>query len=214
MVPVPATVVTAGLNDPQAAEPQVTVQITPPLVGSFVTEAANPSVVLIAIELAPILENSTAIGLDSTVRLTLLLCEGLLVTVAVMVTVVPIGTTDGAVNTLAAVSAVCAGVSVPQAPLVMLPVVGLPPQVTVQSTPALATSLDGIMLNDIFEPMESAVAEAVSPFALVIVIGVALTPEVEAPPPQPAIRPASKVIPAQIHKRVAPTLLSLCCVRL
>ncbi len=101
-------------------------------------------------------KNAIAIGAESTVRLTLLVCDGLLVTAAVILTVFPIGETEGAVNTVAVPSPVCAGVSVPHEPLVILPVVGSPPQVTVQSIPAFAMSLEGIMLSVAFEPIESA----------------------------------------------------------
>jgi hypothetical protein len=41
--------------------------------------------------------NAIEIGTAIIVRLVLLLCDGLLVTAAVIVTEVPIGTTDGAV---------------------------------------------------------------------------------------------------------------------
>jgi hypothetical protein len=88
---------------------------------------------------------------------------------------------------------------VPHAPLVKLPVVGLPRQVTVQSMPALATSLDGIVLRLNFEPTDSAMAGAVKPLALVIEIGPALTPEV-VPLPQPTIVRLKKVTPAQAHR--------------
>jgi len=68
------TLVIVGLNDPQAVDPQVAVQIMPPLTGSFVTEAKRPAVVLISIELGTgvEVENDIAIGVDSTVKLTLL----------------------------------------------------------------------------------------------------------------------------------------------
>ncbi len=110
-----------GLNEPQAPEPHVAVQITPPLRGSFVVRADSPVGVLISSEVgSPVVTIETAMGVESTVRLTVLDCEGLLVTVAVIVTVVPIGITDGAVNRLVAPSLVCAGESVPHAPLVIL----------------------------------------------------------------------------------------------
>ena len=105
-------------------------------------------------------------------------------TAAVMVTVVPIGTTEGAVNTVVAPSAVWAGVSVPHAPFVMLPLTGLPPQVTVQSTPALIVSPDGIILSFNVEPIESALPVATTPLEFATEIGPALTPDAE-PPPQP-----------------------------
>ena len=68
------TLVVSGLNDPQAADPQVAVQMMPPLMGSFWTEAKRPVVVLISIEpgIGAEAENDIAIGVESTVRLTLL----------------------------------------------------------------------------------------------------------------------------------------------
>ena len=89
--------VSVGLNEPQAlVEPQVAVQITPAPNGSLVTVAVGPSVALISREVAPV-EIKTPIGDATIVRLTLLLCAGLLVTVAVTVIAPPIGATDGAV---------------------------------------------------------------------------------------------------------------------
>jgi hypothetical protein len=125
--------VRVGLNDPQATDPHAAVQITPAPTGSFVVAAVSSAAVFTSMELGTAVEKEIAIGVDSIVRLTLLLCEGLLVTVALMVTEVPIGATDGAVKTVTAPSAVCAGASVPHAPLVMLPI------------PALIGSPEGIM---------------------------------------------------------------------
>jgi hypothetical protein len=97
----PDVFTTGGLmNDPHVlAEPQVAVQITPALVGSFVTWAFRPSVVLITKDdgIAVLVSNVTPIGAATIVRLTLLLCDRLLVTVAVTVIEVLIGTWDGAV---------------------------------------------------------------------------------------------------------------------
>ena len=73
-----------------------------------------------------------------------LLAEGSLVNDAVNVTVVPTGTSCGAVKIETPPSEVCAGAKTPQAPPVRLPVFGLPPQVTVQSTPAPLGSLTGV----------------------------------------------------------------------
>ena len=80
-------------------------------------------------------------------RLTLLLCEGFCVTLAVMVTVVPMGVTDGAVYVAIPPSDVCAGDNVPHEPLLTLPVTGFPPQATTQFTPASMLSPEGIMLS-------------------------------------------------------------------
>lgn len=95
----------------------------------------------------------------------------------------------------------------PQAPLVRLPVVGLPPQATVQSTPRLFTSFDGFVLRESLEPIERTLAGAVSPLAFVIVIGaaVAVPPDVEPlPPPQPAMMTSSNVVTPPNHKRLVP----------
>lgn len=65
-------------------------------------------------------------GSGKIVSVTLLDAEGSLVSRAVMVTVLPIGTCEGAVNTAAAPLVVCVGANVPQAPAVVLPVSGFP----------------------------------------------------------------------------------------
>jgi hypothetical protein len=86
------------LNDPHAPEPQVAVQLTPASLGSFVTVAVKAVVAFTSIELsATLLVNEIEMGTAMIVKLVLLICDGLLVTVAVIVTVVPIGTTEGAV---------------------------------------------------------------------------------------------------------------------
>jgi hypothetical protein len=87
-----------------------------------------------------------------TGSVTLLVAAGLLATAAVMVTLFPMGMTDGAVNMEATPSGVCVGTKVPQAPLEILPVTGLPPQVTVQLTPALTLSPAGVMLTATIDP--------------------------------------------------------------
>lgn len=90
---------TAGLNDPQALDPQVAVKTTPAFNGSLVTWTLSCNVALTSRELGiGVAEsNATPIGAATMVRLTLLLCDGLLVSVAVMVMVVSMGTTEGAV---------------------------------------------------------------------------------------------------------------------
>src|SRR5215472_13478629 len=80
-------------------------------------------------------------------NVTLLTADGLLATAAVMVTVFPMGMSEGAVNMEATPSGVWVGTNVPQAPPVMLPVTGLPPQTTVQFTPELALSPMGVMFT-------------------------------------------------------------------
>jgi hypothetical protein len=59
--------------------------------------AVTPSVVLSCKEFGAEEVNTIPIDSPTMVRLTLLLCDGLLVTVAEMVIALPIGTTDGAV---------------------------------------------------------------------------------------------------------------------
>jgi hypothetical protein len=98
--------VVAGLNDPQAAAPQVAVHITPATFGSFVATAPRLVVVLTCKELGGMAKKDTAIGVERIVRLALLLWDGLLVTVAVIVTVAPAGATEGAVNRVVEPSAV------------------------------------------------------------------------------------------------------------
>ena len=71
----------------------------------------------------------------------------------------------------------------PHAPLLMLPVTGLPPQVTTQSTPALTLSPTGIMLSFAVPAIAS---EVTAPLAPVMEMGAAFAPEME-PLPQPAI---------------------------
>ena len=68
-----------------------------------------------------------------TVRVSVKLLLASAVDVAVMVTVLPAGTATGAVKVVVEPLAVCVGEKEPQA--------GALPQVTVQSTPALAGSL-------------------------------------------------------------------------
>ncbi len=182
MVDPPNLLTVDGSNDPQDSEPQVAVQIMPEPIGSFETCAETNWVVFASSELGGVVVNWTVTGVARIVRLALLLCDGLLVTVAVIVTVVPTGTADGAVKTVGAPSPACAGLSVPHAPFVMLPVTGFPPHITVQSTPALALSPDGVMLNVSFELKESALAGAVTPVVEVIAIGPAFAAVVELPP--------------------------------
>ncbi len=95
---VPACAMT-GLNDPQALDPQVTVKFTPPSDGSLATWTLIDNVAFTARELGigAVEAKVTPMGVDTMVRLTLLLCHGLLVTVAVIVTDVPIGISEGAV---------------------------------------------------------------------------------------------------------------------
>jgi hypothetical protein len=88
----------------------------------------------------------------TTGSVTLLAADGLLATAAVIVTVFPMGMMEGAVNEEGTPSGVCVGTKVPQAPPVMLPVTRLPPQVTVQLTPASAVSPTGVMFTWTIDP--------------------------------------------------------------
>jgi len=197
-----AAPVMAGLNEPQAFTPQLAVQITPAFATSFVVCALKAVFPLTASELGgtggP---NEMTIGKATIVKLTLLFCEGLLVTLAVMVTVVPIGTTEGAVKSVAAPSAVWTGVSVPHAPLVTLPLTGFPPQVAVQSTPALMLSPVGIMLSVAVVATASEVTFAVPPLELAIKIVPAFAPEPE-PLPHPASTMPSTARQTAPHTRL------------
>ena len=91
------------------------------------------------------------------------------------------------------------GASVPHAPLVIMPVTGLPPQVTVQSTPALLLSPTRVMLSFAVPVKVSELTVPVEELEAVIEIGPALAPVVETPP-QPATIPAS-AIPAKSNIR-------------
>jgi hypothetical protein len=91
--------------------------------------------------------NDKTLEAATTGNVTLLDADGLPATAAVKVTVLPMGMMDGAVYMEATPFGVCVGTKVPQAPLLILPVTGLPPQVTVQFTPALAVSPTGVMLT-------------------------------------------------------------------
>jgi hypothetical protein len=72
------------------------VKIAPAKVGSFLIWAVTANVVLSCKEFGAEEVNTIPIGNPTMVRLTLLLCDGLLVTVAVMVIAPLMGTTDGA----------------------------------------------------------------------------------------------------------------------
>lgn len=91
--------VVSGLNVPQTLDPHETVQITPEFNGSLVTWALKLCVVLIGIDVGSLTagSNATPTGDATMVRLALLLCDRLLVTVAVIVIEVLTGTWDGAV---------------------------------------------------------------------------------------------------------------------
>ena len=89
--------VDGGLNEPQTLDPQAAVQTTPAFNGSLVTAAETTNGTLICREAGTAVVIATPIGDATIVRLTLLFCEGLLVTVAVTVMAPLIGATDGAV---------------------------------------------------------------------------------------------------------------------
>jgi len=66
----------------------------------------------------------------------------------------------------------------------MLPVTGLPPQVTIQSTPALVLSPDGIMLSFSVEATTSVLTFAVAPLESITEIGPAFAKEELLPQPE------------------------------
>ena len=81
----------------------------------------------------------------------------------------------------------------------MLPVTGLPPHVTAQSTPAFALSPTGIMLSWAVPPAASEVNCDAAPLALVTEMAPAFTPEVETLP-QPDASMPSTVMPRAAHR--------------
>ena len=91
-------------------------------------------------------------------------------------------------------SAVWIGANVPHAPFTTLPVIGLPPHVTTQSTPALRRSPLGIMLSGSGDATASVVT-----FEPVKTIGPAIAPAPEAPPHPVAMdsTETSEITPAQ-----------------
>ena len=96
---------TTGLKEPHTLPLQLAVQMTPALAASFATRATRPVLIpLTTSELGTGELMETAIGRATIVTLALLLCEGLAVTLAVIVTVAPMGTAAGEVNTVAAPS--------------------------------------------------------------------------------------------------------------
>lgn len=108
--------VVAGLNDPQAVAPQVTVQFTWGFaVTSFIIWARIDNDEPTCIEAGGALKNVTEIGIGGTI---LIVAEAesdeSATEVAVTVTVPPEGIAGGAVNTIAPPSSL--GVNVPQAP--------------------------------------------------------------------------------------------------
>ncbi len=90
---VPPAVV-AGLNEPQSLEPQITDHLTPALLESFATEALSVAVARTAIDEGE--EIVTIAGRFAIVRVTEDVCDGSLVTFAVIVTFVPTGMREGA----------------------------------------------------------------------------------------------------------------------
>ncbi len=134
------------LKDPHVFEPHVAVHVIP-----------SPAVPFTRLTLKLTLPpksideggetNDKERGGGTTFSMTLLDADGLLATAAVKVTVPPMGIMEGAVYKEATPSGVCVGTKVPQAPPVMLPVTGFPPQVTVQFTPESDVSPTGVMLT-------------------------------------------------------------------
>ncbi len=94
----PNLVVVTGLKEPHApADAQVTIHVIPALVVSFTAVALSEILPLTVIEAGGGALKATAIGSETIVNTVVLLCDGLLVTVAVMVTVAPRGISPGAV---------------------------------------------------------------------------------------------------------------------
>ncbi len=126
--------VVVGEKLPHCALPQVTDQVTPALVLSLVTTAANAALVVAASEVGGAGLRATVMGAAGAV----IVIEAVTdlvesdTEVAVTVTVAGLGTLAGAVNVVAVPLAVEVGVTLPQ---------DEPPQVTVQVTPPFALSL-------------------------------------------------------------------------
>jgi hypothetical protein len=155
---VPESVLVSVPKVPQAPavlDPQLASNVAPTPVTSLLTSTVTAVLAPSPRVAEGAGANESAMAGASIVSVTLLVADGLLVTDAVIVTVPPMGAAVGAVYTDAAPSAVCAGEKVPHAPPVRLPVTGLPPHVTVQSTPASRASLTGVMVTCTFEPITS-----------------------------------------------------------
>jgi hypothetical protein len=90
----------------------------------------------------------------------------------------------------------------------MLPVTGLPSQVTVQSTPALLLSPTGIMLNWNLEAKESEVIGPPTPAAFVVAMGPAFAPPIVELTPQPVNTVASAAMHTTLHPFLNPIHLA------
>ncbi len=88
--------VCAGLNDPHAIEAHVTVQFTPPALGSLLTSTPTCAVPFTASEDGGPGAKPTLIGTPVIVSVTLELIDGFTVAAAVIVTVPFAGTAAGA----------------------------------------------------------------------------------------------------------------------
>lgn len=166
---------------PDAVEPHDVVHVAPAPVTSLAICTPKDVTALTLKTVGGVVAKEMAIGDASIFKVALLVADGSLVTAAVIVTVPPMGTVVGAVYTDAVPALVCAGDKVPQAPPLVLPVIGLPSQKTLQSTPAPCLSLTGVMLTSALALVVSDVR--VAPAAFEMEMAPALTPE---PLPQPA----------------------------
>jgi hypothetical protein len=142
VVAVPLAVL-VGLNPPQAPMlPQVTDQVTPAFAESLLTTAVSDVVALVWSEEGGSGLKATEIG---TAAVMVMVADADFVVsvteVAVTVTVLPVGTADGAVYVVAEPLAVLVELNPPQAPVL--------PQVTDQVTPAFAESLLTTAVSDV-----------------------------------------------------------------
>lgn len=187
MLVVPAKFVEIVLNDPHApavVDPHAAVNPAPAAVVSFAIWTCSVAVPFKGREAGGVNPNEMAMGAPTIVRVTALTADGSLVTDPVMVTVFPIGTVVGAVYTEASPSPVCAGANVPQAPPVIPPVIGLPLQKTLQSTPAFCPSPTGVMLTFALAPATRDLSCPVAPPNAVTETAPARVDEL---PPQPTM---------------------------
>jgi hypothetical protein len=146
------------------------------------------------------------------VSVAVLFAEGLLVGEALIVTVLSIGIEVGAVYKATAPAVVCVGEIVPQAPFVVLPVTGLPSQVTLQSTPAFRLSLIGVIVRSAFAPVAREVnCPLTAPVGSVTEIAPALLDKLLPQPAKNPIAPTEKTRTSTRqfpHIRIAPLRLS------
>jgi hypothetical protein len=189
--------VDGGVNDPHGEPPQVTVQFTPPFALSFATFAVIFVVVPPTRDIGGCADSVTEIGCAGAVIVIVAVTVFVLsvTEVAVTVTVFPVGTAIGAVNTVAPPLAVC---DEPNDPHVALP------QVTVHLTPAFALSFATFAVRFVVAPATSeAGAAAASVTTIGVVVGGGVGFEFD-PPPHPAITSTKAITPvrSEIFRRL------------